>query len=311
MMVGTSSLPPAFEGGRLRWNSERRDELLSSLGGLRPYASTGFSSLDRLLGGGLCPGLHVLSALPGSGKSTFALMIGDHIARFGTGSTLVATLEMSAASLVCKSIVRLSAEQGGVPLTFPEVARLVRRPDAVGSPRFEILTAAADAYFEQIAPSVAMIDDAVTVDALARIYDAFPAAERKPCLIVDYVQLLRHPDGDTAATDYAALTATVTDLCAIAQRHSVPILCISSQNRGAKRGGASLDLLSGSSALEYASSTASFLTVDGEDDSERQRNAEVEPRPVCLHVLKNRFGPCGRIPMWFFAAEARFTEREG
>lgn len=310
-MIEASSLPPALEGGRLRWNSERRDELLSSLGGLRPYASTGFSSLDRLLGGGLCPGLHVLSALPGCGKTTLALMIGDHIARFGAGSTMVATLEMSAASLVCKSIVRLSAEQGGTPLTFSEVARLARRPEAVGTPRFEELMAAADAYFSEIAPRVAMVDAAVTVDTLARIYDALPATERKPCLIVDYVQLLRRPDGDAAATDYAALTATVTDLCAIAQRHSVPILCISSQNRGAKRGGASLDLLSGSSALEYGSVSASFLTVDGEDDSERQRNAEMELRPVCLHVLKNRFGPCGRIPMWFNASQGRFIEREG
>lgn len=309
-MIEASSSSPALEGGRLRWNSERRDELLSSLGGLRPYASTGFSSLDRLLGGGLCPGLHVLSALPGCGKTTLALMIGDHIARFGTGSTLVATLEMGAASLVCKSIVRLSAEQEGDPLTFSEVTRLVRRPEAVGTPGFEALMAAADTYFDQIAPRVAMVDAAVTVDALAHIYDALPATEKKPFLIVDYVQLLRRPDGDAAATDYAALTATVTDLCSIAQRHAVPILCISSQNRGTKRGGASLDLLSGSSALEYGSVSASFLTVDGDDDAERQRNSELEPRPVCLHVLKNRFGPCGRIPMWFNASQGRFVERE-
>ena len=49
-----------------------------------PCVSTGFPALDRLLGGGLSPGLTVLGASPGLGKSTLALNIAQHAAAHGS-----------------------------------------------------------------------------------------------------------------------------------------------------------------------------------------------------------------------------------
>lgn len=302
--------PLALEGGRqFRWNSERRDELLAGLGGLRPYGGTGFRRLDELLGGGLTCGVHVLSALPGAGKSTLALQIADYVARFGAGCVAYLSLEMGGSALVAKSVSRLSAEMGS-PLSFGEIVRLVRRADS-GSPRFESLSRAVDSYFSEVAPHIATIDEPLTAGALSALYDSIPAGEAKPLAVVDYLQIAPRGERDAAMTDYASLTATMRELCCLAQRHSVPIVAVSSQNRGAKRGGASLDLLSGSSALEFGATSVAFLCVDGDSDEERARNAELPARPVTLHLVKNRYGRVGSVPLWFCPGESRFVEREG
>lgn len=310
-MVGIPSPPPAFEGGRqFRWNSERKHELLAGLAGLRSYGSTGFRKFDELLGGGLSCGVHILSALPGAGKSTLALQIGDYVARFGLGGCLYLSLEMGGSSLVAKSVSRLSAEMGS-PLSFAEIVRLVSRAADRDTPKFDSMSRAVDVYFSEVGPRIATIDAPLSVAALSSLYDSIPADEAKPLLIADYLQLLPREERDAAMTDYATLTATMRELCCLAQKHSVPVLAISSQNRGAKRGGTSLDLLSGSSALEFGATSVAFLCVDGDSDEERARNAELPARPVTLHLVKNRYGRLGRVPLWFCPAESRFIEREG
>lgn len=302
-LEATASAPP------LRWNSERKSELLAGLGGLRPYGSTGLVELDHLLGGGLLPGVHILSALPGAGKSSLALMVADHMARFGNGRVIYLSLEMSSSSLTAKSLTRLSTEGADEPLTFSEIVSILRHPESVGSPRFDVLNRTLETYFREVAPSLATVDVAMTIEQLAKLYDSFPSTERKPAAIVDYLQLVPRSEREAALSDYQSLTAVMRELCILAQRHSVPILGISSQNRGTKRGGASLELLSGSSALEFGASSVMFLTIDGDDDEQRQRNAERDMRPVTLRILKNRYGRLGSVPMYFHPATSRFIER--
>ncbi|MBO5440949.1 MAG: hypothetical protein J6A09_00075, partial [Alphaproteobacteria bacterium] len=47
------------------------------------HIPTGFSELDKLLGGGLAPGLIVLGAISSLGKSTFSLQVAQNIAKQG------------------------------------------------------------------------------------------------------------------------------------------------------------------------------------------------------------------------------------
>jgi replicative DNA helicase len=67
--------------------------------------STGFSTFDDVLGGGLFEGLYVIGAVTSLGKTTFAMQIADSIASQGI-DILYFSLEMSKSLIMSKSISR-------------------------------------------------------------------------------------------------------------------------------------------------------------------------------------------------------------
>lgn len=69
--------------------------------------STGFENLDKLLDGGLYPGLYVIGANSSLGKTTLVLQIADSIAKSGQG-VLIFSLEMSRFELIAKTLSRMS-----------------------------------------------------------------------------------------------------------------------------------------------------------------------------------------------------------
>lgn len=92
---GFTSLSDIFE------NNFTKDNLLS-----RPNRlDTGFNRLNILLGGGIAPGLIILGAIPGLGKSTLAIQIACNIASLGT-PVLYYSLEMSTEGISAKCITR-------------------------------------------------------------------------------------------------------------------------------------------------------------------------------------------------------------
>lgn len=70
-----------------------------------PRLSTGFSSLDQALDGGLYDGLYVLGAVSSLGKTAFCMQIADALARQGQ-DVLIFSLEMTAFELMARSISR-------------------------------------------------------------------------------------------------------------------------------------------------------------------------------------------------------------
>ena len=74
-----------------------------------PAIPTGFPGLDRLLDGGLYPGLYILGAITSLGKTTFTLQLCDQIAAAGH-DVLFYSLEMARQELTAKSISRITYE---------------------------------------------------------------------------------------------------------------------------------------------------------------------------------------------------------
>lgn len=70
-----------------------------------PCISTGFSSLDNVLDGGLYEGLYVIGAISSLGKTTLIAQIADQIAQAGT-DVLFFSLEMARNELISKSVSR-------------------------------------------------------------------------------------------------------------------------------------------------------------------------------------------------------------
>mgnify|MGYP000479522315 CR=1 FL=1 len=67
-----------------------------------PRLSTGFSSLDQALDGGLYDGLYVLGAVSSLGKTAFCMQIADALAR-QSQDVLIFSLEMTAFELMARS----------------------------------------------------------------------------------------------------------------------------------------------------------------------------------------------------------------
>lgn len=308
-IIQETAAPPAIEGERAAfWNSERMDSILAEMGKFQAVGSTGLAGFDVMLGGGLMPGVFVLSGEPGAGKSSFALQLADYVAQFGSRRVLYASLEMSAPQLVAKSFTRLRAMMDERAITFQEIPALMRNLMDEKDARAQLLFRAIHCYADEIAGSISTQDTVMTISDISRLYEEIPATDSPPLLVLDYVQLLGREDADAAATDIQLLSGSMRALCTLSKRYSIPIICLSSQNRG-KRGSSVLDSLAGCSELEYSASGVWFLCVDGKDADERKRNVERDPRPVSLTIAKNRFGTLGTLPLHFFPAQSRFTER--
>lgn len=288
---------------QVRWNSERLDGLLAGIATLRPIARSGFETLDSMLSGGFGCGCHIISATPGAGKTSLCCQLADHFARFSDRRVLYFSCEMSASSLLLKSLTRLSGELSDAPLSFIEILNLSRILNEADNPRVDLLMRTIDLYRESISGNLATIDSGVSLDAIASTLDSASKQDAAPIAFVDYVQLLK--SGDNAqVTDYAALTSVVRRLCELARDYRTAVICISSQNRTNSRGSSDFKSLSGTSELEYGASSISFLTY--EEGEQLKPNI----RSMRLSLAKSRYGRTGNVDLWFYPASSRFVECE-
>ena len=83
------------------------DSMIDLIRGRRDVYSTGFENLDRLLDGGLYPGLYIIGAISSLGKTTFCIQMMDNIAKQGH-DVIFFSLEMAAEELIAKAISRFT-----------------------------------------------------------------------------------------------------------------------------------------------------------------------------------------------------------
>ena len=87
-------------------NALKQFEKNISSGRYKP-TPTGLKAFDDMLGGGLYPGLYVIAAATGFGKSTFCLQVADELASRGE-DVVYFSLEMSQDELIARSLSRLT-----------------------------------------------------------------------------------------------------------------------------------------------------------------------------------------------------------
>lgn len=242
---------------------------------LREPVPTGVAALDAALGGGWHPGVNVLMAAPGAGKSALALYSAYAIARRG-GACAFYTLEMDAFD--CWSRV-LSARSCDAPPAFPwsQVPSMARRFLA-GEGGGEYVAASRAAAREL--QGLAIVEPAGR-DAHALAADMALAAEAgAQAVFVDYLQYLTV---EGAKPGYEAVTAASHAMQAAARALNVPVVLVSSMGRDSARSGEpDMHGASGSGAVEYDATTVTALWR-GEDG-------------LMAAVRKNRRGPVSQEP---------------
>lgn len=286
----------------------------------RDPVPTGFPSLDKILNGGLVPGLYIMGAVSSLGKTALMVNIADNIAAAGT-DVLYFSLEMSKYELMARSISRLSFSLAGknkdnVDNAFSTFgvmfgAKQINEPGS-------LLKDAAEIYRQTVAPHIWYFEGvgSITVDEIRKaVRQHIAKTGRKPVVFVDYLQIIAAPD--PRATDKHNTDVIVTTLKQMSRDEDIPVFCISSLNRMNYNEPVNMAAFKESGAIEYGSDVLIGLQLyglgwEGSESKDKHKariqklieKAEKDDRiSIQVRVLKNRNGRRGD------SGELQFTKR--
>lgn len=299
---------------------------------------TGMSAFDNLLGGGIMKqSLVILSAAPGTGKTTLAQQIFETMAKDGNDVVFL-NLEMSREQLLARSVSRIIKRNGGT-LTASGVLQGYSWTDK----QRRQATEAATEYRTRIAPRMHYNPDGCTTDlqsiteALTREAETAIAAGKKPPVVVlDYLHLVTSAQREEQSEIVKKTVAALKDY---AIKYDTFVFCISATNRTSnQRGTISLESGRDTSAIEYTADIAlslnyaalhdktklpmprkdddgnvipgstEYQTADANNPDHMEYLQKQQPRQMLVQVLKNRMNePGGKLYLAFDAAYSKFT----
>ena len=258
---------------------------------------TGFTMLDRILGGLQKSDLLILAARPGMGKSSFALSVALNAARRNNARVAVFSLEMSNEQLVERL---LSME------TAIDSHRL--RMGDINEEEWPILMEAAN----MLGTASIFIDDTpgVTVNDLRTKARRLYAEHGLDLLIIDYMQLMTGSSGGNGRNEnrQQEISYISRSLKALARELNVPILALSQLSRAVEARSDKRPMLSDlreSGSIEQDADVVLFIYREDYylEDSDRQNIADVL-------VAKHRHGSTGNVSLYFRKELTQFRDLE-
>ncbi|MEJ5198508.1 MAG: replicative DNA helicase [Anaerolineae bacterium] len=254
---------------------------------------SGFSKLDKLLGGFQKSDLIILAARPGVGKTSLALNIAVNAAKRYGQRVAFFSLEMSSEQLV----QRLLAAETGI-----NQQRL--RLGEIADDEWPILMEAAGVLSE----TLLFIDDTPAVSALELRTKArrLQAEHGLDMVIVDYLQLMR---SDTRSENRVQEISYISrSLKSLARELEVPLIALSQLSRAVESRSDHKPVLSDlreSGAIEQDADVVMFIYREEmvKENTERKNIADVI-------VAKHRNGPTDTVPLYFDKTLTRFADLE-
>jgi replicative DNA helicase len=284
---------------------------------IEPGIPTGFSDLDKLLGGGLKKQeMVVLAARPSIGKTALALNIARNIAMRNLPdkrvdrdqqpvskdikSVAFFSLEMSAEQvaqrLLCtESKVSLSSISDG-SFNIEETNRLSRGAEALSNAHLFIDPTGGLSIFELRAKARKLKESEAGLDLI----------------IIDYLQLMRAGDVSSRDGRQVEVSAISGGIKKLAKDLDIPILVLSQLNREVektpnnKTARPRLSNLRESGSIEQDADVVIFLHRDRDEAKENNREAARNGVESLLLVEKNRNGKTGEVKVNFFPSLMEF-----
>ncbi len=274
---------------------------------------TGIAKLDeQFLNGGMAPGVYVLMAEPGAGKSATAIQVAVNVAARG-GKVLYVTAEMTRQQCIARAASSLSAEgdrKGAFKWCDWERMGADAKGRKAGIAAMKALRERCPGLefvdlerVREITEGEGSAEDVVTVAEEG-------AARGLDLLVVDYLQWLpspTYPDGRPVyQEELACIKGSSRTLCDAAKRLRIPVISVSTMGRAARRSkDADLAGAYGSSGIEY-DATGVWQLMRGDEGEDTNGAKELE-----CHVVKNRRGPShGKgdwLTLWHDGAHNRVT----
>lgn len=270
-------------------------------------AVTGFSKLDRELGGFLVPGIHTILAAPGAGKTSLTAQIG---AQCGCPCLFV-TVEMRPVEILRRCIARetetyLNRLRGG-ELSDEALRRLTARTFEA-APMFAIHDAT---QRKPINPEAAQADQILSTSITAIQNAAYALRERfeaeRVLIVLDSLTDWVGANITIGETEYTATERALNDIKALAAAIVCPVLVIVHRNRTSNKDSSGENQMFGGKAsgrIEYVSE--SLWTIENGKDKEPDVNGLLERK---LTLNKNRYGVPGKtLTLLFEGRVQKFTE---
>ena len=256
---------------------------------------TGFTNLDRLLGGLQRSDLIILAARPAMGKSAMAMQIGYNASKRYNAHVAAFSLEMSHEQLTQRI---LSVETGidGHRLRLGQIA----------DDEWDLLVGAGN-VFENLN---LWIDDtpAQTVSDIRTKCRRLHAEHGLDLIIIDYIQLMSAGGNSRPENRQQEISHISRSLKALARELNVPVLALSQLSRAVESRADKRPMLSDlreSGALEQDADVVGFIYRDDyyNEESEQQNMADVI-------VAKHRHGSTGTVTLYFRKELSQFRDLE-
>lgn len=279
---------------------------------------TGFKLLDDALGGGFTAGVHYIGAISSLGKSTIALQMMDQMAADGTQCIYV-SLEMRRIDLTAKLVsMHTYLDTPEQPKLAKTMTMLLNQEISSNftDKEWSIITNAADKV-QARGRNISILESQtkpVTVDDIAYYIDRYVSTYNvKPVVIIDYLQILAPSEQVKGYSDKQVVDYNITKFRSLAATYDIPIIVISSFNRGNYNVKVSQQAFKESGNIEYSADSLIGLQFAGinEDRFDMDEAKLKYPRDVELVILKQRYGPSNyTISYKFYTKYNYFQEVE-
>lgn len=278
---------------------------------------TGFTQLDKILDGGLYPGLHFIGAISSLGKTSLTLQIADNIAKSGRG-VLFFSLEMSRNELISKSLSRLTRQLCGEDTRLAKTTRGILRANFNPAEQ-KIFTQAVKEYssyagnlfISEGVGDIGVKEIKEKVERFLYFNEGVP-----PVVVIDYAQILAPVSerfSDKQNTD-----KNVLELKRLSRDYQIPVFAISSFNRENYMEPVNMACFKESGAVEYSSDVLIGLQYtdwdyqSGEKELDRKRRLHERldiisalskqgmPIEIECKILKQRNATKGKVKLNFY-----------
>lgn len=267
--------------------------------------STGFENLDAAQI--FLPGVIVVGALPGAGKTTFCWQLLNQLADKGE-NCFYASYEMSRFELATKTLARELYKK------YPDLSKRlnlssanIRRGAGKGTPEIlEMATA-----FEKTLTNlhVSELTNTGVAELCNHVRELSKDVGTPPVLCLDYLQIL--PNKNAKATAKEKIDDAMLQLKNFQRDTGATVIVISAFNRSGFGKDASFSSFRESSSIEYSADVQWALQRSDINDEGDADNSKVpEPRPMTLKCLKNRNGAPYEVQFDYYAAHDYFEPCE-
>jgi replicative DNA helicase len=273
---------------------DRLDSLYTRRSGLIG-TPTGFSDLDRLLGGLQRSDLIILAARPAVGKTSFALSLAYNAAVRYQCKIGIFSLEMSIDQLV----QRLISMEAGV-----DQQRL--RSGRVEDDEWDHVVRAAN-IFSAVTILLDETASLTTSQLRSKARQWISEADGLDLIIVDYLQLMQSEAGGGRSDNRVQVIDEISrQLKVLARELNVPILALAQLSRAVETRQSKVPQLSDlreSGSLEQNADIVMFIYRDEVYNPETERKGLAD-----IIVAKHRNGPTGEVCLYFNRSQTRFQD---
>jgi replicative DNA helicase len=270
---------------------ERLDRLAQNPGKL-PGLPTGFSDLDRFIGGLNKSELILMAARPGMGKTSIALNMALTAAKQSGKTVVIFQLEMSSEQLA----MRLMSSEALV-----DNKKL--RMGTLGDEEWSKIAGAAT----RLADTKIVIDDNSGISVAEMKAKCRRVGEDLGLIVIDYLQLMQG-SGRRDGNRVQEVGEISRALKVMAKELDVPVLCLSQLSRGPESRTDKRPMLSDlreSGSIEQDADIVMFIYRDDYYDKESEKRNQAE-----LIVAKNRHGELGTINLQWMGEFTTFSSQD-